>query len=75
MFISTSLAHIRGSPPISSASYETLQFCFVLVLFAALLDHHSNMGPAEIPAKRRYTIQDTQRNPRRLMSALGQKAK
>jgi len=37
------------------------QFCFVPVLFAALLDHHSNMGPAEIPAKRRYTIQDTQR--------------
>src|SRR5215472_10736507 len=36
-------------------------FCFVPVLFAALLDHHSNMGPAEIPAKRRYTIQDTQR--------------
>ena len=37
------------------------RFCFVPVLFAALLDHHSNMGPAEIPAKRRYTIQDTQR--------------
>jgi 2-hydroxychromene-2-carboxylate isomerase len=39
----------------------TAKFCFVPVLFAALLDHHSNMGPAEIPAKRRYTIQDTQR--------------
>ena len=37
------------------------RFCFVPVLFVALLDHHSNMGPAEIPAKRRYTIQDTQR--------------
>ena len=37
------------------------KFCFVPVLFAALLEHHSNMGPAEIPAKRRYTIQDTQR--------------
>ena len=37
------------------------KFCFVPVLFAALLDHHSNMGPAEIPAKRRYTILDTQR--------------
>jgi 2-hydroxychromene-2-carboxylate isomerase len=37
------------------------KFCFVPVLFAALLDHHSNMGPAEIPAKRRYTFQDTQR--------------
>jgi len=37
------------------------KFCFVPVLFAALLEHHANMGPAEIPAKRRYTIQDTQR--------------
>ena len=37
------------------------KFCFVPVLFAALLDYHSNMGPAEIPAKRRYTILDTQR--------------
>jgi hypothetical protein len=34
------------------------KFCFVPVLFAALLDYHSNMGPAEIPAKRRYTFQD-----------------
>jgi 2-hydroxychromene-2-carboxylate isomerase len=38
-----------------------VKFCFVPVLFAALLDHHSNMGPAEIPAKRRYTFQDAQR--------------
>jgi 2-hydroxychromene-2-carboxylate isomerase len=37
------------------------KFRFVPVLFAALLDHHSNMGPAEIPAKRRYTFQDAQR--------------
>jgi|SRR6516165_2252456 2-hydroxychromene-2-carboxylate isomerase len=37
------------------------KFCFVPVLFAVLLDHHSNMGHAEIPAKRRYTILDTQR--------------
>jgi 2-hydroxychromene-2-carboxylate isomerase len=37
------------------------KFCFVPVLFAALLDHHSNMGPAEIPAKRRYTVLDTHR--------------
>jgi 2-hydroxychromene-2-carboxylate isomerase len=36
-------------------------FCFVPVLFATLLDRHSNMGPAEIPAKRRYTFQDAQR--------------
>jgi 2-hydroxychromene-2-carboxylate isomerase len=27
------------------------KFRFVPVLFAALLDHHSNLGPAEIPAK------------------------
>ena len=33
---------------------------FVLCL-AALLDHHSNLGPAEIPAKRRYTFQDAER--------------
>jgi 2-hydroxychromene-2-carboxylate isomerase len=39
---------------------------FVPVLFAALLDHHSNMGPAEIPAKRRYIFQDTQRWATRL---------
>jgi 2-hydroxychromene-2-carboxylate isomerase len=40
---------------------EAVKFCFVPVLFAALLDHHSNMGPAEIPAKRSYIFQDTQR--------------
>jgi 2-hydroxychromene-2-carboxylate isomerase len=34
---------------------------FVPVLFAALLDQHSNVGPAEISAKRRYTFQDAQR--------------
>ena len=38
-----------------------VKFRFVPVLFAALLDHHSNLGPAEIPAKRRYTFQDAQR--------------
>ncbi|HEY7245285.1 MAG TPA: 2-hydroxychromene-2-carboxylate isomerase [Xanthobacteraceae bacterium] len=36
-------------------------FRFVPVLFAGLLDHHSNVGPAEVPAKRRYTFQDAQR--------------
>jgi 2-hydroxychromene-2-carboxylate isomerase len=50
-------AHQLGELRESAAA----KFCFVPVLFAALLDHHSNMGPAEIPAKRRYTIQDTQR--------------
>jgi 2-hydroxychromene-2-carboxylate isomerase len=37
------------------------EFRFVPVLFAALLDHHTNVGPAEIAAKRRYTFQDAQR--------------
>src|SRR5438093_10105974 len=37
------------------------RYRFVPVLFAALLDHHSNLGPAEIPAKRCYTFQDAQR--------------
>src|SRR5689334_2433987 len=37
------------------------RFRFVPVLFAGLLNHHANVGPAEIPAKRRYTFQDTQR--------------
>jgi len=37
------------------------KFRFVPVLFAALLDHNSNLGPAEIPAKRRYTFQDVER--------------
>jgi 2-hydroxychromene-2-carboxylate isomerase len=36
-------------------------FRYVPVLFAGLLDHHSNVGPAEIPAKRRYTFLDAQR--------------
>ena len=50
-------AHQLGELRESAAA----KFCFVPVLFAALLDHHSNMGPAEIPVKRRYTILDTQR--------------
>jgi len=37
------------------------KFRFVPVLFAGLLDHHANLGPAEIPAKRRYTFVDAQR--------------
>jgi 2-hydroxychromene-2-carboxylate isomerase len=41
--------------------YTAAKFRFVPVLFAALLDHHSTLGPAEIPAKRRYTFQDAQR--------------
>ena len=36
-------------------------FRFVPVLFAGLLNHHSNVGPAEIPAKRRYIFHDAQR--------------
>ncbi|MCB9687098.1 MAG: 2-hydroxychromene-2-carboxylate isomerase [Alphaproteobacteria bacterium] len=30
-------------------------------LFAALLDHHGQLGPAEIPAKRAYTFRDVAR--------------
>ena len=37
------------------------KFRFVPVLFAGLLDRHANVGPAEIPAKRRYTFADAQR--------------
>lgn len=37
------------------------QVSFVPVLFAALLDHHSNLEPAEIPANRRYIFQDAER--------------
>src|SRR6516162_2106946 len=58
-----------GSPDVWLASHRlgevrdctAVKFRFVPVLFAALLDHHSNLGPAEIPAKRRYTFQDAQR--------------
>jgi 2-hydroxychromene-2-carboxylate isomerase len=37
------------------------------VLFAALLDHHGNVGPAEIPSKRLHTFRDVVRTA----SALG----
>jgi 2-hydroxychromene-2-carboxylate isomerase len=33
----------------------------VPVLFAALLDHHGTVGPAEVPAKRRYLMFDVVR--------------
>lgn len=36
------------------------------VLFAAMLDHHGQLGPAEIPAKRRHTFMDCQRTAKRL---------
>lgn len=36
------------------------------VLFAALLDAHGQLGPAEIPAKRRYVMRDAWRKARRL---------
>lgn len=36
------------------------------VLFAALLDAHGQLGPAEIPAKRRYVFRDVWRKARRL---------
>jgi len=36
------------------------------VLFAALLAAHGNKGPAELPAKREYTMRDVLRNATRL---------
>ncbi|MBN8614822.1 MAG: 2-hydroxychromene-2-carboxylate isomerase [Deltaproteobacteria bacterium] len=36
------------------------------VLFAALLNHHGNVGPAEIPTKRAYTFRDVVRTADRL---------
>jgi 2-hydroxychromene-2-carboxylate isomerase len=36
------------------------------ILFAALLDHHGNVGPAEIAAKRAYTFKDVVRRAARL---------
>lgn len=44
------LAAVRGRP----------------VLFAGLLDHHGNVGPAEIPSKRAYTFRDVVRTADRL---------
>lgn len=41
------------------------------VLFAALLNHHGQLGPAEIPAKRRWLMKDTLRQARRLGVPLG----
>ncbi|MCB0405242.1 MAG: 2-hydroxychromene-2-carboxylate isomerase [Bdellovibrionales bacterium] len=38
-----------------------IQFDFVPVLFAGLLNAHGQKGPAEIAAKRRYTITDAMR--------------
>jgi hypothetical protein len=67
------LARIRGLLRISLdklREYAAAKFCFVPVLFAALPDHHSNMGPAEIPAKCRYTIQDRPRQQSFLVAAL-----
>lgn len=36
------------------------------VLFAGLLNHHGNVGPAEIPTKRAYTFRDVVRTAERL---------
>jgi 2-hydroxychromene-2-carboxylate isomerase len=42
----------------------------VPVLFAALLDAHGTLGPAEIPAKRRYIFHDVARTAQRLGVAI-----
>lgn len=39
---------------------------FEPVLFAGLLDHHGQRGPAEIPAKRRWLVRDALRRAQRL---------
>ena len=44
------------------------------VLFAALLNHHGQLGPAEIPAKRRWLAKDTTRQARKLGVPLGHPA-
>jgi 2-hydroxychromene-2-carboxylate isomerase len=36
------------------------------ILFAGLLEHHGQLGPAEIPAKRQWLIRDTMRRAQRL---------
>jgi 2-hydroxychromene-2-carboxylate isomerase len=41
------------------------QVMFQPVLFAALLDAHGNVGPAEVPAKRRYIFRDVMREAAR----------
>jgi 2-hydroxychromene-2-carboxylate isomerase len=38
----------------------------VPVLFAGLLEHHGTLGPAEVPAKRRYVLFDIARKARAL---------
>ena len=38
-----------------------VQFDYIPVLFAGLLNAHQNKGPAEIPAKRVHTLTDTMR--------------
>ena len=43
----------------------------VPVLFAALLDHHGTVGPAEVPAKRRYLMFDVVRKARSLGVPVG----
>jgi 2-hydroxychromene-2-carboxylate isomerase len=43
----------------------------VPVLFAALLDHHGTVGPAEVPAKRRYLMFDVVRKARALGVPVG----
>ena len=43
----------------------------VPVLFAALLDHHGQKGPAEIPAKRRYVFKEILRRAALLGVPLG----
>lgn len=44
------------------------------ILFAGLLNHHGQLGPAEIPAKRRWLLKDTRRQAERHGLPLGHPA-
>ncbi|MEQ9324469.1 MAG: 2-hydroxychromene-2-carboxylate isomerase [Polyangiaceae bacterium] len=44
------------------------------ILFAGLLNHHGQLGPAEIPAKRQWLLKDTRRQAQRHGVPLGHPA-
>ena len=49
----------RALPPIAARHGRAIEA--TPVLFAAILDHHGQKGPAEIPAKRAYALKDAYR--------------
>jgi len=54
---------LRGLPRIDAAAGAPVRL--VPVLFAGLLNAHGNLGPAEVPAKRRYVFRDVMREAAR----------